>query len=123
MVERKLVSVVDDDVSVRESLPVLLKSFGLEAEPFPSAEAFLKSESLQRTGCLVLDVVMPGMSGPELQQELARRQCDIPIVFITANSNEGVRPEVMRRGAIAYLIKPYSQTAILSAVNKALGSE
>jgi FixJ family two-component response regulator len=118
---RKLVSVVDDDVSVRESLPVLLKSFGLETETFDSAEAFLMSDSLTRTECLILDVAMPGMSGPELQQELARRRHRIPIVFMTANSREGVRPLVMRRGAVAYLIKPFGKAAILSAVNQALG--
>jgi FixJ family two-component response regulator len=120
---RKLVSVVDDDVSVRESLPVLLKSFGLEADAFASAEAFLGSESLQRAECLILDVAMPGMSGPELQEELARRKHSIPIIFITANAREGVRPQVMQRGAVAYLVKPFGKTAILSAVNQALGSE
>ena len=120
---RKLVSVVDDDVSVRESLPVLLKSFGLDANAFASAEAFLESDSLQRAECLILDVAMPGMSGPDLQKELARRNHRIPIIFITGNSREGVRPQVMRRGAIAYLTKPFGKTAILSAVNKALSSE
>jgi FixJ family two-component response regulator len=119
---RKLISVVDDDVSVRESLPVLLKTFGFEAAAFDSAEAFLKSETLQRTECLILDVKMPEMSGPELQEELARRKLNIPIVFITAHSREGVGPQVMRRGAVAFLIKPFAKTAILRAVNQALGN-
>jgi FixJ family two-component response regulator len=120
VVERQLVSVVDDDEFVREALPDLLRSFGLEARPFSSAEEFLASESLGRTGCLVLDVTMPGMSGPELQLELARRKQDIPIVFITANADDNLRPKVLRRGAVAYLTKPFSDTAMLDAVNAAL---
>ncbi len=120
MVMSKLVSVVDDDESVRESLPELLRSFGLEVEPFPSAEEFLASDSLDRTGCLVLDVAMPGMTGPQLQQELSRRRCSIPIVFITAHSVERVRPEVLAQDAVACLLKPFSETAILEAVNMAL---
>src|ERR1700754_826620 len=123
MSERRLVSVVDDDESVRESLPDLLRSFGLEAQPFDSAEAFLGSDSLQRTGCLILDVAMPGMTGLELQLELARRVHDIPIVFITAHSVERVRPVVLQRGAVACLFKPFSETAILDAVNTALERE
>jgi FixJ family two-component response regulator len=119
-VKRKLVSVVDDDEFVREALPDLLRSFGLEARPFSSAEEFLASDSLGRTGCLVLDVTMPGMTGPELQLELARRKHDIPIVFITANSDDNLRPRVLKRGAVAYLTKPFSETAILEAINAAL---
>jgi FixJ family two-component response regulator len=121
MKTRNLVSVVDDDESVRESLPEFLKSFGLDAQGFSSAEAFLSSESLHRTGCLVLDIAMPGMTGPELQQELARRSHDIPIVFITAHSDDSYSPEALRRGAVAYLIKPFSESAIIEAVNSALG--
>ena len=117
----KLVSVVDDDESVRESLPDLLRSFGLEAEPFASAEQFLASDSLVRTGCLILDVAMPGMSGLDLQQELARQRRSIPIVFITAHSVERVRPQVLKHGAVACLFKPFSEAAILEAVNTALG--
>jgi FixJ family two-component response regulator len=118
---RRCVSIVDDDESVRESLPDLLRSFGLEVQSFSSAEAFLASDSLERTGCLVLDVAMPGMSGLELQQELARRKRTIPIVFITAHSVERVRSRVLSRGAVACLFKPFSETAILDAVNAALG--
>jgi FixJ family two-component response regulator len=120
MKTRDLVSVVDDDESVRESLPEFLKSFGLDSQGFSSAEAFLASESLDRTGCLVLDVAMPGMTGPELQEELARRSCNIPIVFITAHSDESYSPEALRLGAVAYLIKPFSEAAIIAAVNVAL---
>jgi FixJ family two-component response regulator len=121
MKTRNLVSVVDDDESVRESLPEFLKSFGFDSHGFASAEAFLASESLHRTGCLVLDVAMPGMSGPELQQELARRSHDIPIVFITAHSDDSYSSEALKRGAVAYLIKPFSEAAIIEAVNSALG--
>jgi FixJ family two-component response regulator len=121
MVMRKLVSVVDDDESVRESVPDLLRSFGLEVHPFASAEAFLASESLEHTRCLVLDVAMPGMSGPELQEELARRRIEIPIVFVTAHSVERVRPQVLKRGAVACLFKPFSETDLLAALNLALG--
>lgn len=121
MVLRQLVSVVDDDESVRESLPDLLRSCGLDARPFASAEAFLASgDEMARTACLILDVAMPGMSGLDLQQELARRRRSIPIVFITAESAERVRPLVLERGAVACLFKPFSEAMILEAVNTAL---
>jgi FixJ family two-component response regulator len=121
MLPRKLVAVVDDDESVRESLPDLLRSFGLEVEPFASAEAFLASGSVERTGCLVLDVAMPGISGPELLQELVRRNQAPPIVFITAYADDRVRTTAFKHGAVAYLTKPFSEDAILGAVNAALG--
>jgi len=118
--KNRLVSVVDDDESMRESLPDLLKSFGFEAKPFSSAEEFLASTDLKRTGCLVLDVSMPGMSGPELQLELARRRLKIPIVFITAHAETRVGPQVLEQGAVAFLFKPFSETEIVEAVNMAL---
>jgi FixJ family two-component response regulator len=121
MTVSKLVSVVDDDESVRESLPDLLRSFGLEVDAFASAEAFLGSDALARTGCLILDVAMPDMSGPELQHELVRRKHEIPIIFITAHSDERIRPKVLRQGAVACLFKPFSEAALLEAVNAALG--
>ena len=114
----KLVSVVDDDESVRESLPDLLRSIGLEAQPYASAEAFLASDQIERTDCLILDVAMPGMSGPELQQELTRRGHRIPIVFITAHTERASR--VLSRGASACLFKPFSDTALIEAVSAAL---
>jgi FixJ family two-component response regulator len=123
MTVSKLISVVDDDESVRESLPDLLRSFGLEVEAFSSAEAFLNSSALARTGCLILDVAMPGMTGPELHQELVRRKREIPIVFITAHSDDRIRPRVLKRGAVACLFKPFSEAALLEAVNAALGAE
>jgi len=122
MLERRLVSVVDDDESVRESLPDFLRSFGHEVLPFASADEFLQhAEDLDRTGCLILDVAMPGMSGPELQVELARRDCNIPIVFITGFSDGGAKRQVLARGAVACLSKPFSERALLDAVTAALG--
>ena len=121
MPKRRLVSVVDDDESVRESLPDLLRSFGHEVRPFASADEFLKSaEGLDRTGCLILDVAMPGMSGPELQLELARQHRDIPIVFISGCADDDVRRQLLSRGAVACLSKPFSERAILDAVTAAL---
>jgi FixJ family two-component response regulator len=120
MGKRSLVSVVDDDESVRESLPDLLREFGFAAEAFSSAEAFLASDVVRETSCLLLDVAMPGMSGPELQQELIRRRRDIPIVFITASGDESVRPRLLAEGAVECLFKPLSETALLDALNAAL---
>ena len=98
MGKRSLVSVVDDDESVRESLPDLLRQFGFAAEAFSSAEAFLASDVVSETSCLLLDIAMPGMSGPDLQQELIRRRQEIPIVFITAHGDETVRPRLLAQG-------------------------
>jgi FixJ family two-component response regulator len=120
MVMRPLISVVDDDESVRESLPDLLREFGFVAQAFSSAEEFLASDCLGQTKCLVLDVTMPGMSGPDLQQELTRRREEIPIVFITAHRDENVRPRLLERGAVECLFKPFSETALLDALNAAL---
>ena len=117
---RSLVSVVDDDESVRESLPDLLRQFGFAAEAFSSAEAFLASDVVSETNCLLLDIAMPGMSGPDLQQELTRRRQQIPIVFITANADRTVRPRLLARGAVECLAKPFSETALLDAVRAAL---
>ncbi len=116
-----LVSVVDDDESIRESLPDLLRELGFAAEVFASAEEFLASDRLGRTQCLVLDVAMPGMTGPELQGELARRGDATPIVFITAQQDEHLRPHVLAAGAVACLYKPFSDTALLDAVRAAVG--
>ena len=120
MVIGSLVSVVDDDESVRESLPDLLREFGFDAEVFSSAEAFLASDVIRETSCLLLDVAMPGMSGPELQEELIRRRRDIPIVFITAAGDESVRPRLIAEGAVECLFKPFSEAALIDALNAAL---
>jgi FixJ family two-component response regulator len=115
-----LVSVVDDDESVRESLPDLLQQFGFAAEAFPSAEAFLASDAVSKTSCLLLDIAMPGMSGPDLQEELLRRRRKIPIVFITAHGDSTIRPRLLARGAVECLSKPFSEAALLDALNAAL---
>jgi len=119
-IERPLVSVVDDDESVRESLPDLLKEFGFTARTFSSAEEFLASDFVRQTKCLILDIAMPGMSGPDLQRDLQLGGHEIPIIFITASTDKTVRPRLLGQGAIECLFKPFSDTALLEAVNSAL---
>jgi FixJ family two-component response regulator len=120
MVLQPLVSVVDDDESVRESLPDLLREFGFTTRTFASANDFLASDAIGQTQCLILDIAMPGMTGFELQQELKLRRQQIPIVFITAVGDEGLRPRVVELGAVDCLAKPFSDTALLDALNAAL---
>ena len=115
-----LVSVVDDDESVRESLPDLLREFGFAVQSFSSGEEFLASQYVCDTRCLILDIAMPGMSGPAVQQELMRRRKKIPIVFITAHGGETVRPQLLQQGAVECLSKPFSDTALREALNAAL---
>ena len=115
-----VVAVVDDDESVRESLPDLLREFGFSAQAFASAEEFAASDSVGPTRCLILDIAMPGMSGPDLQRELARRGRHIPIIFITAHADETIRQHVLKQGAVACLLKPFTDTALLEALNAAL---
>jgi FixJ family two-component response regulator len=117
-----LVSIVDDDESVRESLPDLLKEFGFTSKAFSSAEKFLASDEIGESRCLILDIAMPGMSGPELQKELKRREFTIPIIFITAHRDEAVRSEMLEHGAVACLFKPFSDTALLDALNSAFSA-
>jgi FixJ family two-component response regulator len=116
-----VVAVVDDDESVRESLPDLLRACGFVAEAFSSAEEFLDSDYAGRTKCLILDVAMPGMSGPDLQLELTRRQEAIPIIFITSHRDEDIRLRVVKQGAAECLFKPFSDTDLLAALNSAMG--
>jgi FixJ family two-component response regulator len=120
MITRSLVSVVDDDESVRESLPDLLREFGYAARTFSSAEEFLGSDCVDQTMCLMLDIGMPGMTGPDLQRELKLRGQRIPIVFITAHRDEAIRKRVLEEGAVECLFKPFSDTALLEALNAAL---
>ena len=122
MIKPILVSVVDDDESVRESLPSLLGEWGLAARTFSSAEEFLASDFVGRTKCLILDIALPGMTGPQLQRELKLRQqkIAIPIIFITADRDENVRSHLLERGAVECLFKPFSDTALLEAINAAL---
>lgn len=118
--QRSLVCVVDDDESVRESLPDLLEELGFAVQAFASAEAFLLADALERTECLIMDVAMPGMTGPELQVELSARGLRVPIVFITAYVDEVARTTVIRRGAVDCLFKPFTEAALMRALNLAL---
>ncbi|MBZ9766592.1 response regulator [Mesorhizobium sp. CA14] len=115
-----VISVVDDDRSVRESLPDLLKEFGFSVKTFSSANEFLISDSVDETRCLILDLAMPEMTGPELQLELARRGQLIPIVYITAWKDSTVRPRLMEQGAVECLFKPFSDRALQVALSSAL---
>jgi FixJ family two-component response regulator len=115
-----LVAIVDDDESVRESLPDLLRGLGFNAQAFDSANTFLSFKDMSRTQCLLLDVCMPGMSGPELQQELVSRGIRVPIIFITARHDESLREKLMQRGAAAYLLKPFGELELRAALDAAL---
>jgi FixJ family two-component response regulator len=116
-IKRPLVSVVDDDESVRESLPDLLRELGFSVRAFSSAEEFLASDCVGDTRCLILDIAMPGMTGPDLQQELLVRKLGIPIVYITAQADEIVHSSWLEHGAVACLFKPFSDTALFEALN------
>ena len=119
-----LISVVDDDESVRESLDGLLRSVGFAVKVFASAEEFLNSNHLRDTDCLLLDVRMPGMNGIDLQRHLVASHSEIPVSFITAHgSEERVRSQAFRNGAVDYLIKPLSEDTVLNAIHKALSSK
>ena len=120
MATDSLISVVDDDESVRESLPDLLREFGFLAQAFSSAEEFLASDYVGETRCLILDIAMPGMTGPELQQELTLRRQEIPIVFITAYGDEAVRQRMLEGGAVECLFKPFQEAALIEALKAAL---
>lgn len=123
MVARSLVSIVDDDESVRESLPDLLRELGFVVQAFASGEEFLASDGVGQTECLILDVAMPGMNGPGLQDELARRKRAIPIVFMTARREAGIRERLLAAGAVECLFKPFTEAALLDAVITALRTE
>src|SRR5688572_5404574 len=120
MSEGPLVAVVDDDISVRESLPDLLQQVGFAVQTFASAEAFLTADVADATGCLLLDVGLPGMSGPDLQQELLRRGKRVTIVFMTANCDKSLEPRLLEAGAAACLFKPFNDIALIEAVEAAL---
>jgi FixJ family two-component response regulator len=116
----RIVAVVDDDESIRESLPDLLREFGFAARAFASAQEFLAYDYIADTRCLILDIVMPGMSGPELQRELIRRGHIIPTIFITARSTDSIPPDLFQQGAIKCLFKPFSGPELRAALNAAL---
>jgi FixJ family two-component response regulator len=115
-----LLTIIDDDQSVREALPELLRESGYEVETFASAEAFLASGDPGRAKCLIVDVAMPGMSGPELQRELKRRGNSMPVVFITAKVDQAMRPRLLEQGAVDCLFKPFTERALLDAIGSAL---
>jgi len=117
---RALVAVIDDDQSVRESLPDLLVEFGFATRAFASAEEFLASPDLPATECAILDVAMRGMSGPDLQRELRTLRPQLPVIFITARRDERLRSQMLEHGAVAYLFKPFSDTSLLDALHAAL---
>ena len=121
MISPPLISVVDDNDAVRESLKGLIRSVGFAIEVFPSAAKFLNSDHLDDTHCLILDVRMPGMSGLELQRRLVKSNRNIPIIFITALGDDTARSEALKEGAVDYLFKPFSEQALLKAINAALG--
>ena len=121
MARRLLISIVDDDVSLRESLPDLLKELGFAVHAFSSGEAFLASDSVLETNCLILDIAMPGMSGPDVQRELNLRGQRIPIVFVTGQGEASVRDRLIEQGAVECLFKPFTEEALIGAVNAALG--
>jgi FixJ family two-component response regulator len=120
MANPPLISVVDDDDSVRESLGGLIRSVGFAVKAFASAEEFLTSDRLPDTDCLILDVRMPGMNGLELQRQLAASHMSIPVIFITAHGDEETRVRALNGGAVDYLLKPFSEEALLNAINTAL---
>ena|ERR1700761_7555746 len=116
-----LISVVDDNDSVREALPDLLTAWGFDAEPFDTAEKFLSSGAVDTSRCLILDVSLPGMSGPQLQRELQHRKPDLPIVFMTAHIDLALRTDLVAAGAVACLFKPFSPEELHSVLREALG--
>ena len=120
---KSLISVVDDDESIRRTATFLIQSFGFQAAAFESAESFLKSAQLHHTSCLVVDIQMPGMNGLKLQSELAAAGCGIPIIFITAYDNKDTRQQAMQAGAVAFLGKPFNDEELLQAVRLALRGE
>jgi FixJ family two-component response regulator len=118
---RPLIVVVDDDESVRDSLPDLLRVLGYDSRAFASAKEFLDSGCLNETDCLILDVAMPGMSGPDLQREVLRRGEKVPIIFITAQQDTSLRAALRQKGAVEVLFKPYSEQDLRAALDLALG--
>lgn len=122
VITRPFVSVIDDDESVRESLPHLLKRFGVAVQAFSSAEEYLASDLISLSRCLIVDINMPGMSGPDLLEELRRRGWQTPVIFITAQRDEKIRLQVLEQGATACLFKPFSGAVLRATIDAALGS-
>jgi FixJ family two-component response regulator len=118
--EIPVISIVDDDESVREAIESLLKSVGYIAKVFPSAGDFLRSGQLDDTGCLILDVQMPGMSGLELQSRLMASKSPVPIIFISAHADAEARARALEAGAVGFLQKPFSEDALLNAIKSSV---
>jgi len=116
----KLIAIVDDDESVREALPDLLRELKLDAVAFDSAEALLSDEQVRRFNCLILDIAMPGMTGPELHKRLLDENLPIPVIFITAHEDEGMRAKLLRQGAVECLFKPFGERELRAALDRAL---
>ena len=123
MAESPLIAIGDDDASIRDARPSLLRSMGWRAEGFTSAEAFLQSGQVHTTACLLLDVRLPGRSGLELQRQLRSSQARIPIIFITAHGNEAMRAQALQAGAVAFFTKPFNDTALLEVIHTALAPD
>ena len=117
---RALIAIVDDDEFLRESLQDLLRELGYAVAAFASGEEFLASDTIASTSCVILDIAMPGMSGPELQRELRTRQPEIPVIFITAHGDQNVRSQLLQQGAVECLFKPFTEAALLGALRAAL---
>src|SRR5215813_10914993 len=123
MAKIPVISIVDDDTSVRESLQSLIRSVGFAAEVFASAEEFLNSDHPRNTDCLILDIRMPGMNGLELQRQLVASGGEIPVIFITAHGDQETRSQALKDGAVEYLLKPFSEERLLNAIDMALSSK
>ena len=117
----KLVAVIDDDDSVREALPDLLREFGFDTVAFDAAEAFLASDSIEQIRCLIVDIAMAGMTGPELHQELVRRGLHVPVIFITAHADASLRSRLLEKGAVDCLFKPFGDQDLRDALERAIG--
>ena len=118
-----MISIIDDDESVREALWGLVRSVGYTVSTFASAEEFVNSDQLSKADCLILDVAMPGMGGIELQRRLVADHSPVPVIFITAHEDEEIRAQALRNGAEAFLIKPFSEDALLGAIQGALSAQ
>jgi FixJ family two-component response regulator len=116
----KVIAIIDDDESMRDSLRDLIESAGLVARRFGSAEEFLGSDLHRRTACVIAGIRMPKMSGLELQARLKGEECDIPIIFITAHGDARMRIRAMREGAVEFLVKPFDHQLLVKTVRAAL---
>src|SRR5262245_12212682 len=115
-----VISIVDDDDALRNSLDDLIRSIGFRTQGFPSAEAFLSSNQARDTACLILDVRMTGMNGLDLQRQLVAANWRMPIIFITAHADDNARERALEAGALAFLYKPFREEELLNAIDAAL---